>query len=182
MKNAMRKTTFREIKNSFSRWIAILAICALGVGFFTGLKICKEDFLLTGSQFLSKTHFYDFQLVSTLGLEQEDVESVHQVSGVENAVGSYSQDVLFSLDGSNAGDKVAHTHALLENINTPDLQAGNLPDKPNQCVGDARYFTEDDIGKTIVLSASNDSDTLDMFAYTKYELVGICRVPAVSQL
>ena len=39
MKNAMRKTTFREIKNSFSRWIAILAICALGVGFFTGLKI-----------------------------------------------------------------------------------------------------------------------------------------------
>ena len=177
MKNAMRKTTFREIKNSFSRWIAILAICALGVGFFTGLKICKEDFLLTGSQFLSKTHFYDFQLVSTLGLEQEDVESVRQVSGVENAVGSYSQDVLFSLDGSNAGDKVAHTHALLENINTPDLQAGNLPDKPNQCVGDARYFTEDDIGKTIVLSASNDSDTLDMFAYTKYELVGICESP-----
>ena len=48
MKNAMTKSTLREIKGSFSRWIAILAICALGVGFFCGLKICKEDFILTG--------------------------------------------------------------------------------------------------------------------------------------
>ena len=46
MKNAMTKSTLREIKGSFSRWIAILAICALGVGFFCGLKICKEDFIL----------------------------------------------------------------------------------------------------------------------------------------
>ena len=41
MKNAMRKTTLREIKGSFSRWIAILAICMLGVGFFYAAPIRK---------------------------------------------------------------------------------------------------------------------------------------------
>ena len=57
MKNAMRKTTLREIKGSFSRWIAILAICMLGVGFFCGLKVCKEAFILTGDTFLSDNCF-----------------------------------------------------------------------------------------------------------------------------
>ena len=35
----MRRTTFREIKNTFGRFAAIMAIIALGVGFFSGLKI-----------------------------------------------------------------------------------------------------------------------------------------------
>ena len=55
MKNAMTKSTLREIKGSFSRWIAILAICALGVGFFCGLKICKEDFILTSTPSMRST-------------------------------------------------------------------------------------------------------------------------------
>ena len=73
MKNAMTKSTLREIKGSFSRWIAILAICALGVGFFCGLKICKEDFILTGDTFYAQHNFYDYELMSTLGLEEKDV-------------------------------------------------------------------------------------------------------------
>lgn len=38
MKSMMRRTTFREIKNSFGRFAAILAIIALGVGFFSGAE------------------------------------------------------------------------------------------------------------------------------------------------
>ena len=48
MKNTMIKSTFREIKGSFGRWFAILAIVALGVGFFSGLKVCKAAFLEIG--------------------------------------------------------------------------------------------------------------------------------------
>ena len=77
MKNAMTKSTLREIKGSFSRWIAILAICALGVGFFCGLKICKEDFILTGDTFYAQHNFYDYELMSTLGLEEKDVTKMH---------------------------------------------------------------------------------------------------------
>ena len=183
MKNAMTKATLREIKGSFSRWIAILAICALGVGFFSGLKICKEDFLLTGDTFLSQNHFYDFELISTLGLEEKDVTKIQNLDGVDKARGSYSSDALFlfedDTDGSESdtGEKVAKFHTLLDDMNTPVLDAGHLPTQPDQCVGDGRYFTEADLGKTIRITAGNKQDTRDLFAYEEYELVGICESP-----
>ena len=43
----MRRTTLREIKASLGRYLAILAIVALGVGFFSGVKITKEAMVYT---------------------------------------------------------------------------------------------------------------------------------------
>ena len=183
MKNAMTKSTLREIKGSFSRWIAILAICALGVGFFCGLKICKEDFILTGDTFYAQHNFYDYELMSTLGLEKKDVTKMQALDGIAKARGSYSADALFLLTDKNdeadteTGEKVAKLHTLLSDINTPALEAGKLPDKPNQCVGDARYFSADDIGKKIRITDNNKQDTKDLLAYDTYELVGICESP-----
>ena len=183
MKNAMTKSTLREIKGSFSRWIAILAICALGVGFFCGLKICKEDFILTGDTFYAQHNFYDYELMSTLGLEEKDVTKMQALDGIAKARGSYSADALFLLTDkkgdtdAETGEKVAKLHTLLSDINTPALEAGKLPDKPNQCVGDARYFSADDIGKKIRITDNNKQDTKDLLAYDTYELVGICESP-----
>ena len=42
MKSMMKRNTFREIKKSFGRYFAILAIVALGVAFFSGLKITQS--------------------------------------------------------------------------------------------------------------------------------------------
>lgn len=186
MKNAMHKTTLREIKGSFSRWIAILAICMLGVGFFCGLKVCKEAFILTGDTFLSNNYFYDYQLISTLGLEEKDVEKFQNLDGIAKARGSYSTDALFTIssgkeiaDGidEEVGERVAKFHALVEDMNTPELLSGRLPEKANECVGDSRYFLESDIGKKIQISKNNESDTRDLFAYDTYEIVGLCESP-----
>lgn len=186
MKNAMRKTTLREIKGSFSRWIAILAICMLGVGFFCGLKVCKETFILTGDTFLSDNCFYDYELISTLGLEEKDVAKFQDLEGIAKARGSYSSDALFLIskdkdaaDGydEDVGERVAKFHALIDDMNTPALSYGRLPEKPNECVGDARYFLESDIGKKITISKNNDKDTKDLFAYDTYEIVGLCESP-----
>ena len=85
MKNIMFKSTLREIKGSFGRWFAIFAIIALGVGFFCGLKVCKSAFLETGNTYLNEHNFFDYRLVSTLGLEDEDVESISNLSDVKYA-------------------------------------------------------------------------------------------------
>ena len=85
MKNSLFKSTFREIRGSFGRWIAILAIVALGVGFFSGLKTCKEAFLKTGDTYLDEHVFFDYCLISTLGLEDEDIEALRDIKGVSEA-------------------------------------------------------------------------------------------------
>ena len=175
----MAKTTLREIRGSFGRWIAILAIIALGVGFFSGLKVCKEDFIQTGDQYIKAHNLYDYELLTTLGLEEEDVEIIRQVEGVKNAEGSYSTDALIALDETEdtEGEYVATIHMISNEINTTSLKAGTMPGEPDQFIGDSRYFTEDDIGTTVKISDSNDKDTRDMFAYDEYQLTGIADSP-----
>lgn len=41
------KTAFREIKTSLGRYLAILAIIALGVGFFAGLRVTRTAMIST---------------------------------------------------------------------------------------------------------------------------------------
>lgn len=177
MKNIMFKSTLREIKDSFGRWFAIFAIIALGVGFFCGLKVCKSAFLETGNTYLDEHNFFDYQLISTLGLESEDVENMSKLSEVEYAEGSFSADVLVTEEGSDSGETVAKFLTVSDRINTPSLKAGRLPEAGNECLADPQIFTEDDIGKTINISSSNSSDTMDMLAYDTYTITGIADSP-----
>lgn len=177
MRNAMFKSTLREIKGSFGRWMAIFAIIALGVGFFCGLKVCKSAFLETGNTYLQEHKFFDYELISTLGLEAEDVESVSALPEVAYAEGSFSADVLISEEDSDAGEIVSKFLTISDNINTPSLKAGRLPENDGECLADPQYFNESDIGKTISVSSSNEEDTLDMLAYDAYTIVGIADSP-----
>lgn len=66
----MIKTTVREMKSSIGRYMAILLIVALGVGFFAGLKVTHAVMINTADAYLTGLHFYDFCLVSTLGFDE----------------------------------------------------------------------------------------------------------------
>lgn len=177
MKNALFKTTLREIKGSLGRWIAILAIVALGVGFFAGLKACKPAFLQTGNTYLQEHNFFDYQLISTLGLEDEDVETISDVYQVGVAEGSYSADVLIKVGSKDAGEIGTKFITISKKINTPSLVAGKMPSKGRECLGDASYFTEEDIGRKIYISGNNEDDTRDMLTYKSYTITGIANSP-----
>jgi len=177
MKNVMHKTTLREIRGSLGRWAAILAIVALGVGFFSGLKMCKADFMATGDDYVLSQNLYNYRLLTTLGLEEEDVKAVAGVEGVAEAEGAWTSDALVTVAGNEDAEIVAVFHTILNHMNRLDLQAGRLPESSGQMVGDSRYFTEEDLGKTITLAKTNDEDTLDLFAHREYELVGLAASP-----
>ena len=53
MVNVFFRSTLRDIKNSFGRWIAILLIIALGVGFFVGLRITQPSMIATGDKYIN---------------------------------------------------------------------------------------------------------------------------------
>ena len=177
MKNLLFKSTLHEIKGSFGRWIAILAIVALGVGFFAGLKVCKPAFTETATEYLHQQNFFDYQLISTLGLEDEDVEIIKDVFQVGNAEGSYSADVLVSVKGAENGEIGTKFLTISKEINIPSLVAGRMPTKADQCLVDATFFSEEDIGKTISISKNNTDTTLDMLAYDTYTITGLANTP-----
>lgn len=79
MEKSLLKSSLREIKSSLGRYIAILLIVALGVGFFAGLMVSESAMLKTGDRYLAAQNYYDYRLLSTIGFEkalkQADEES-----------------------------------------------------------------------------------------------------------
>ena len=171
----LKKSTLREIRSSLGRYIAILAIVALGVGFFSGLKVTREAMVTTANEYIEKNHLFDYRLISTLGFEDQDVKAFRNLDGVQYAEGSVSQDALF--DTGKESNHVLMIHSITDNLNKVRLSEGKLPEKKNEFVGDARYFTKKDIGKTITLSADNKKETKDMFKVKDFVLTGIIESP-----
>ena len=175
----MRRTTFREIKNTFGRFAAIMAIIALGVGFFSGLKMTKPDMMNTISNFLDKGNFYDLHLLSTLGYTDDDVDSFAGEKDVLYAEGGYSLDVLYKNQGEN--DRVLKTMSVPENINKLSLVDGRMPEKEDECVVDAKMDSIK-IGDVIEVADDDaaegeDSSTQDILKVKKFTVVGTVNSP-----
>ncbi len=170
MNKNMWRTTLREIRASLGRYLAIFAIIALGVGFFSGLKVSREAFLDAGNSFIADNNMFDFRLVSTLGLTGDDLEEVRKLSGVEFAYGAYQADAIVK-DGEK--EFVARFHSEDENVNKLSLTAGRLAEKPGEIVADARHYNAGDIGKHISISENNKQEISGRFKTKEYEIVGI---------
>lgn len=169
-KSGMRKTTVREIGHSLGRYLAMMAIIALGVGFFSGLKAIKPAMIDMANRYFKEEQLFDLRLLSTLGFQKEDVEafgSKEQVRAVEGAV---STDALFVNEQGN--ESVIKVHSLPESINGILLKEGRMPQNTEECVIDANLYSGDQIGQKIRLSENNDEDTLSLFKAREYIIVG----------
>jgi len=169
MKSMMKRTTMREIKSSFGRFFAILAIVSLGVGFFSGLKITKPAMVNTINEFLKEKNFFDLHLISTLGFVEEDVAAFSQEEQVEYAEGIYSFDALYTGIGDN--EEVLKTLSVPQNVNGVRLIDGRMPKSESECVIDSK-LAGIEIGDTICLAQTNEETTLSIFAEKEFTVVG----------
>lgn len=180
LNRAYLKNILRTIGKSKGRYFAIMAIIALGVGFFTGIKVTKPAMVASVNEFYRDHNFYDFRLLSTYGFTDDEVEKMQGHPEVLTAEGGYSTDFLFlSADDKEAALKCM---SLPEDINTVELATGRLPEADNECVLDASKidttsFEEDLIGTKIVIADSNSDTIKDSFKYKEYTIVGLVYSP-----
>lgn len=173
----LKKSTFREIKTSLARYLAIFAIVALGVGFFSGLKDCRESMVSTARRYLSTTNFYDYQILSSYGADDESVERAEAWDGVSAAEGSIQIDVTArSGDGDSRSLKAI---SVPDKINMLNPVEGRLPQNIDECVVDSYSITDEGyhIGDFIEITDENDKDKLKDFKVKKYEIVGTVNTP-----
>lgn len=180
MKSVMIKTTLREIRQSLGRYIAILAIIALGVGFFAGLKATKPAIVGATQGYFEELNFYDLRLFSTLGFDDSCIETFQEQKGVETAVGGYSFDIICQNAGID-NSFVVKTHSITEGVNSLYLLSGRMPENDNECVVDSILYSEQQLGQKVVLSSENEKDDLENFKYTEFTIVGIAQSPLYIQ-
>lgn len=176
MTRSYRKNTLRTFKSTASRFAAVFAIVALGVGFLAGLNATPIDMKESMERYMDNGNFYDLRIVSTLGLTDEDVDALRQVEGVRQVQPGYSADLLVEVDGDTVVSRV-HSLPAPENntINQLNLVEGRLPEKSGECVIEASYTKKQStytVGtKLVVDKANEDLDT--KLSTTEYTVVGI---------
>ena len=134
----------------------------------------KEQMWDAAGRYLVAENMYDYRIYSTLGFSEDDIKELGKVSGIYDAEGEKTADVIFDFAGTGKDYQVL---SLPERINIPSLYGGRLPEKDTECLADHRAFSESDIGKTITVSADNDADTRDLLANEKYTIVGLVNSP-----
>ncbi len=174
-KNMMGKNLRQSILHSLGRYLAIVAIIALGCGIFVGLKVTKTDMIVTGQEYTDSQNMFDLRLLNTYGWTQKQVDAVAALEGVAEADGSIYLDVFAGL--KDGDESVYRLHSIPDQINQVYLQGGRMPERADECLVDGKYFSDADIGKEIVISANNDEDTLDSLNYHSYTIVGYVSTP-----
>lgn len=170
------RSTLREIRTSLARYIAIFAIIALGVGFLSGLRVCRADMVTTADRYLEAHGMYDYMIVSTYGMDDESV-SIAEEDGVLAAEGSVQIDVMAAAE--DGADKAYRAISIPESINTLELVSGRMPEAVDECVADDYSMDGEGfkVGDRIVLSDSNDEDRLVSFKSREFTVVGTVNSP-----
>ena len=132
------KNSFRKIWKSKGRFLSLILIVILGTSFFAGVRETASDMIKTLDNYYDETNLYDFKIVSTMGLTDDDIKSLDKIDGIKKIEGTYSFDTL--IDGN------AVKISALSNISKPTLVKGRMPKKNNECLGEEGYYN---IGDTI---------------------------------
>lgn len=184
MKKAVIKDALREIKKSYKRFISILLMAFLGVGFFAGIRASSPDMLDTIDTYYKNQNVYDIQVLSTLGLTSDDINAISKIENVEHVDGNFETDGQIEVGNKEVIAKVMS----LNDFNTPVLIDGSLPSAKNECVVEERFLTVNNknIGDTIELNIKdmqNDNGEDVPYLYEKeLKIVGTVQSPMYISL
>ncbi len=129
---------------------------------------------LSADSYLDTQNLMDIRIVSTLGLTEEDITALRELSDVRVVQGDYSVDAIAS---GGEGQSVVKTMSLPNcGVNMPYLLEGSYPEDTYDCL------VEEDLLETLGLSIG-DTITFDTGSENgeilegKYRIVGTCTSP-----
>ena len=180
MKKSLFKNNLKSIHKTRRRFISILVMAFLGVGFFAGLVATSPDMLDSLDKYADSSNLYDINIISTLGLTDDDITALQALDGVENVYGIQTKDSISKIDDKESICKVIEYN---ENVNTPVIVAGRNIENENECLIDPAVVrtgkgVEEYIGKKIILENDDlDSNDNPIFTQKEFEIVGIAETP-----
>ena len=156
MKRALLKDSIKEIKNTYKRFISILLMAFLGVGFFAGIRAASPDMLDTLDKYYKDQNVYDIEIISTLGVTDEDVEEISHIENIEEVEASFETDGKIEIENKEIIVKLI----TLGEINQPVLLEGSFPTAENECLVEQEFLTENNkkIGDTVQINVETMQD------------------------
>ena len=169
-RNRLTTDAFREIRNTFSRYVSILVLAALAVAFLAGLRTAAPDMQYTADNYYDRTRLMDGYVLSTLGLTEADLAALEGAAGVEAVEGCRDLDAV-------ATDRIVNVRSLPERLNLLEVTRGRLPQSADECVTENLLLVKLglEVGDRLelTLEPDNEGDLVN----TSYTIVGVVCSP-----
>jgi putative ABC transport system permease protein len=198
MSKALLKDVFRSIVRTKARFISIVAIVALGISVFAGIKATAPNLKDTAEKYFLDNNLMDINIISTIGLTDSDIFDISRVSGVEAVMPSKFADALIEINGKKIIDiegaefscramsiDLDMINDRLDGVNDAAymnrvlLKEGSYPKKDDECLVDSSAMTSTHkfaVGDVITLIG--DSENLaNKLRRTQFKVVGIVETP-----
>lgn len=182
------KNILKELKLSFGRFIAIMAIIALGVGFMIGIMQATPDMKQSMSNYYDESNAYDIDVKGTYGLTQQDIDSLRGLSSVESVTPVVSTDVVVTLNEKESVLRMVGL-PLREGgyLNQLELLEGRMPQQSSEegtaevvAVCSSTYFEKIALDSYIELPEEPDESQAtygDVYQVKRFKVVGIVSSP-----
>ncbi len=176
MKKALLKDSLKQIAKTNKRFISILLMAFMGVGFFAGVRSASPDMKATIDTYYDNKNMYDISLVSTLGLTDEDIKSISELNGIDKTIGIYSEDVFVKFEDE---ETVVKYITYEDEINNLEIIEGNLPQNENECVIEynMNIGKNVNVGDYIEITENLQDDETANLKNNKLKVVGIVKSP-----
>ncbi len=182
-----RQSFYKDLKRSISsskaRFLSIMAMIALGVGFFAGINATEPDMVLSADQYYKDQNLANFRIMSPLGFEGEDLEKIRNLPETDIIMESYTKDVFIN-DSESIYTTKLYSYDVKENergtyLNQPRIEEGRMPEKTGEIALEVkvRDIPKIKIGDTITLSLPNGDDLKDFFKEKTYTVTGFITMP-----
>lgn len=167
MKNMLFINTIRKIKDTHKKFLSLLCLALLGVGFYVGIKSSSPDMLDTLDKYLQDNNVYDLEITSTLGLSDNDVTALEDL----NIGNIYKSDYTDSVININNTEKTLRTISLSD-INKVILKSGSLPSNNNEIVVEKSLLSDNNLQIGDYLEINNES-----LENSTYKITGVIESP-----
>ncbi|MBQ8194740.1 MAG: ABC transporter permease [Oscillospiraceae bacterium] len=167
---AINKNILRDIAHSKGRFMSIMLICMIGVGFFSGVSATGNDMKLSADRLYDKQNLFDLRVLSTFGLTDDDAAAIRDVTGVSEVYTSKYSDLAVYFNDREYLTRVYSWNN--DEVNKIILHEGRFPEAENECiVSGNRLQSGFEVGGTVSVADLTDADEFPL-KHKEYTIVG----------
>ena len=159
MKTKLLKHIFMKIKDNYKRFLSLICMAFLGVGFYVGIQSSSPDMLKTLDNFYDENNVYDISVISNVGLTEDDLLKLSKIKNVELAINIQEKDSYLEIEENNYVVKLIEYNSQMNNVY---IKEGRLPKNNNEVSVDNALLENNNL-------KLGDSITIDG---KKYSIVG----------
>lgn len=175
---AISKNTIREIARTKSRFLSIFLICAIGVGFFSGVRATQNIMTTSADDYYDGHRLFDLRVMGSFGLTEDDESALAEIDGIDGAYAAKYADLALHKDEDEFLTRVfSYNEEDNAAVNTIELYEGRMPTAEDECIVSVNSLREGiPVGSRVTFVDLTNAEEFPL-TRSEFTVVGLYKTP-----